>query len=208
VTWTSLASSSAPSRSRTSLLCGASRPRWFVDNEKFSASSYVAGSGSFLTYPFTHLDGEWVDDGIIEPFMIRDKITISYIDSPFIANDVKGAVMDGNEDVFGRTDSVVISYVIDTNNVNKAFLDGQFQTYGSSSMGGYVNNEYASIKFFSDARYVRNIVTGSTYSSDMISALSPMTGSTENGVQGNERYGATGWSNVERTSVTYEGLVF
>lgn len=178
---------------------------------------------NIITFPIITSDNDQIEnyvfDGIIEPLTIRARASFFSIDVPFEAHDVKGALMDGNTDTTWASDRVQTVHSYDLKQT-KPFLDqyadavafpgqGAGEAY-ASSIFGFFQHDKPPIAPFSDARYPRNSIVPASYDSDMIAALSPMTGSTDNYVDSvvGKRSSTSGWVYDGNTGVGTDSLAF
>lgn len=142
-------------------------------------------------------------DGVIEPFaLITHKKYTNNTSKPFYkASSFRGSVQSGNSNVIDGSDLILS---IDYYNI-------------SSSVAPYIDNnenpildlslQHAKINMFSDTKYIRNANT-SSLGNDIDSALSNMTGSTENYVTLKQKSGATGWYTDINSFAGVDSLAF
>lgn len=196
----------------------------FQDTDFFNPVVFLSGQqhNSFLdlnvfTFPITVFDGDRTDptvaDGALEPFVIRTKASFMSIDAPFEIHDVRGTLMAGNSDWSGGSDQTEQkTTTVRLYSSATAFLDAQDQTFCSASANGYINTDRQTVSGFLDQRLPRNVITGSSYTSDMINAISQLSGSTNDFLRSNERLMSAGWtydtSDVGSDSITFGGMVY
>jgi len=161
-----------------------------------------------LTFPILTSDNDqsenYIYDGAIEPFPIREVVSFFSLEAPFQARGIKGSLMAVNEDQHRSCDDVLTIYEFDHTQNIIAFLDMVDMFEGRVPMNGYFIYDKAIILPFVDAKYSRNCQTSTTYTSDMIVALSAqgMTGSTDNYVSFKHRAAVAGWDYVNSYSGT------
>jgi hypothetical protein len=90
--------------------------------------SFINGLGTSISYPVVGDNPSYKDldimDGVIEPLVIRDAAAFKSLDPKLEPHDVRGCLMDGSQDSFGKT--TVISRLIPHNSGSgiRAFFDG------------------------------------------------------------------------------------
>lgn len=161
-------------------------------------------------------------DGVIEPLTIRTTPAGLALGIPFIdsGHTVKGTLLGGNVDRTGRSDQVATIYRHEPARKPIAFNDVRTSAVATamSELGERSNSNIVSMAPitasvsapFSDVRYVRNVITSSTYDLTMIAALNLMTGSTDNYVSSinNSRCASAGWDYDLSTSPGADSLAF
>lgn len=167
-------------------------------------------------------------NGVIEPLAIRLQPSFFSSDVPVNPHQPLGFVGQGNPDFFNATDQVVTVYYYDTSQHNVPFVDtdlgqsvntydyvvvnGVTVTASLSSIHAPVTGAMVpsqqSLEPFTDLRYVRNVPPTVYENTALLSALSPMTGSTDNYVAYNQRSATCGWSYDGDTAIGTDSLAF
>lgn len=180
----------------------------FTETETLNPVAFVASQDINLAldplpfFPNTvvRVDTDITRDGVLEPFTIRDVITFASTELPFVSHDIHGVFSDGNADATFASDRILTVDYIDHVDHFPAFVDG------------YYNIEKAHQLPFVDARYPRNVAISTNYSSDMNTALSLMSGSTDNYVSFKQRSATCGWtyenSATGTDSIAFGGMTF
>lgn len=149
------------------------------------------GLGDFI-YPIITSDvnqlENYILNGIIEPFPIRSVVSNFSINFPFEPHSTRGQFGNGNINWRSATDSVVSLDYFDSSKENdKFFLDAADILKISTGIGtgsiplgppdGYFNTDENSLSSFEDVVYPRGEIPDSSYSSDLLTAVNRMTGS-------------------------------
>lgn len=198
----------------------------FTEVDYFDAVGFIraqeAGNvllGGIITFPIVTGDNDqlenYVYDGVIEPFPIREVISFFSIEAPFQARGVKGCAMVGNSDSTAASDQVLTVDYFEPDKEQIAYLDRVDMIGISGSaipLNGFFLPEKSTCKPFIDARHPRNVPTSSSYSNTLISALSLMSGSTDNYVPYNKKSAPAGslYDNnpVGTDSISFGGMTY
>ena len=183
----------------------------YFDPQVFLEAQYneYVDLGNVLTFPIITGDNDQADnyvfDGIIEPFQIREVVSFFSIEMPRPSHTVRGTIMGGNEDSLGGADAVV-SISRKSMNEQVPYIDS-IDMFGSASLPGFFNQESSILEPFDDIRLPGNVVPSASYGNDMIAALSMMSGSTDNYVSSNQQGHATGWQ-YTNTPIGVDSIAF
>lgn len=178
-------------------------PKNFIDAQDDDSPLWV----NIITFPIITSDNDHIEnyvfDGVIEPLTIRSKASFFSIDVPFEAHDVRGAVMSANSDQTSASDFVLTVY--ETKQIETSpFMDQyastvsfpeQQESVAASSAVGFFKYEKSQLTPFDDKRLVRNVTSQNTYDQTMTSAMSLMTGSTDDYVNTtlSKKSATSGW---------------
>lgn len=157
----------------------------YVESDRFSALSLVRDNVRSFTDDADGPIESYNLNGIIEPLTIRRNIVLS-TPTNLEPRSVKGTLMRGTVDVDGGAVDVlsVDGFSIPTSVAG--FTDGTMRRPDTIET-------VATIVPFSDARLVRSTPVDGTEPSDMIAALSEMTGSTDGYIRHDQRSAPCGW---------------
>jgi hypothetical protein len=194
--------------------------RVFTDSAELRASSLVGLTTTtsrqvtaqpYLGTPNSRTDSLTVDrilyDGVLDPLSIRRRSSMITSNTPLDPRGVHGEFGGGRLDESGGACQIVTVHPINHNSTRPFFdavelLDRRWPASGSILTR-------ATGSSFVDARLLRNVATASiTYPDEMVSALSLMTGSTENYVSNNQRSATSGWDYDNTTFVGTDSLSF
>jgi hypothetical protein len=196
----------------------------FQDADRFNPVTYIAIQdhannysllNDVMTFPIITSDNdqssERIADGIIEPLTIRAKAAFFSIDSPFESHEIKGAVMGGNLDMTKASSLITSLDYFNVKYKRVPYIDN-VNMFGSSSTGAQFDPTKSVLLPFADTRMVRNVIPSTTYNSDLTSALTLMTGSTDNYVTPNKVSSTNGWNfdnnvNIGTDSIAFGGQV-
>jgi len=191
---------------------------FYKDVEYFNPVLYIKAQeldtslfSSYITFPITTSDNEEIENylfnGVIEPLTIRARAAFFSIDVPFEAHEIKGALMGGNTDQTWSSDQIL---AVDRYDFQQQifYLDMVDMFEGRIPMNGFFRSEKSKLKPFIDARYVRNTISSASYSADMTSALSLMSGSTNNYINIGYRSAAAGWDYNNNMSIGTDSIAF
>jgi len=182
--------------------------RKFADADLFNPVRYLeiqdAASplwDNIMTFPVTIGDNTQLENfnfnGVIEPLTIRSIASFFSTEMPGPAHTVKGALMAGNLDHFDGTDRILNVDFCDIDAIS-AFADSPYFNRAPS----------APLFPFPDVRLCRNEFAPASEPSDMIAALSLMTGSTDNYVKYSDKAGTAGWTFDSVTNAGTDSLAF
>lgn len=143
----------------------------------------------------------------MEPLTIRPIVAFFSIEAPFESHTVRGHLATGNTNQMGASDQVLsLDYFEPTKEI-VGYLD-MVDIIEGHPLNGFFRHEFTSILPFTDARLVRNEVNVPSEPSDMLAALSLMSGSTDGYVHYNQRSSACGWYYDNTTNVGTDSLAF
>lgn len=168
-----------------------------------------------FTFPIITGDNDqsenFVLDGIIEPFPIREVASFFSIEAPFQSRTVKAALMGGNSDTTTASDQVLTVDYFEPEKQQIAYLDlvDLIGPSGSAPqpLNGFFEFNKSTRRPFDDARLPRNIPISTTYDSTMIAALSVLNGSTDNYVSFKQKSNAAG-SYYDNTPAGTDSIAF
>lgn len=169
---------------------------------------------NILTFPIITGDNDqlenFVFDGIIEPFPIREIASFFSIEVPFQARSVRGALMAGNSDQTTATDMIVTVDFYEPDKHQIEYVD-MVDLIGTSSspqqLTGFFKFDKSKRRPFDDARFPRNVPISTTYPSTMDAALSLMSGSTDNYVSFKQRSSTSGFY-YDNTVIGVDSIAF
>lgn len=162
----------------------------YYDSEIFNPVSYILNTGSSSAIDLSHSQAELelnFLNGTIEPFTIRDIVTMKSLYFPYEAHSIKGQYGEGNINWKIATDEILSVDYYDTSKKNFFFLDGgqlSFDTLSTPKrlgsfgvIGGHLNLAENAVMPFQDLIYQRDHIPSASYGSIMMEALLAMTGS-------------------------------
>ena len=153
----------------------------------------------------------YVYDGVIEPFPIREVASFFSIEIPFQSRTVRGTLMGGNSDQTWSSDRIltVDYFEPDKHQIEYVDMVDLIGPSGSSPqpLNGYFRFDKSTRRPFDDSRFPRNTSLSTNYPSGMDAALSLMTGSTDNYVSFKQRSSVSGFQ-YENTPVGTDSIVF
>lgn len=192
----------------------------FADVDRFDARAYVAAQGPSssplwqptFTYPVVVGDNDQAenhnDNGVIEPLTIRAAAGFFSTEAPFLAHDVRGGIMAGNEARgHGSDRALTVDYFAPQAAVSP-FLDAADARYGAVPTNGSGIDESSTLLPFADSRYVRNVPPPSSEDATLLEAMSLMTGSTGGYVAYNRRSATCGWDYDGTVAVGTDSIAF
>jgi hypothetical protein len=183
---------------------------------------------NIITFPIITSDNDQIEnytfDGIIEPFTIRARASFFSIDVPFEAHEVKASMMNGNTDSTWSSDQILTVHRYDLKE-QIGFLDQYADAVPfpneedneslsvlahTVAVVGFFRHDKPPLSPFEDTRFVRNTQQKSVYDSDLSTALSLMTGSTDNYVSNaiRKRSAICGWDYDTNVEVGTDSLAF
>lgn len=170
---------------------------------------------NIITFPIITGDNDQIEnyvfDGIIEPFPIREVASFFSIEVPFQARAVRGTVMGGNSDQTWSSDQVLTVDYFEPEKHQIEYVD-MVDMIGPPGgrpqpLNGYFRSEKSDRRPFDDVRFIRNASSSIGYNSAMQAALSPLTGSTDNYVSFKQRSAATGYC-YDNTPLGVDSIAF
>lgn len=209
----------------------------FTERDYFNPENYLRSTrtnspvlSNVITFPMiansdTSIEG-YMFDGVIEPLNIRMNVSNLSTAVSLRDHEIKGHVIDGNTDSYGRTDKIVSVYIrnltqqpgfVDRHADAETFLlDPTTYDRNILSNVGYSRSitSRLSLKPYVDKRFVRNTEVSSYTDSTIQATLSHMSGSTDNyiAIANNERSTTCGWdydNNVIGTdSLAFGGMSY
>jgi len=185
-------------------------PWRFVDVDRFDSTLMISSSLTLSTLIGDNTllaNNHEPLNGAIEPLTIREVAGFFSTEWPVPSHSVKGHFGGGNADHDLSADKITNVFTIDTSRVMIPFLD-EIKTFANIQIGTEFINEKTAHRPFSDVRYVRNVKTSDPFSSDLISALSPMTGSTDNYVGIDEQTMPAGGLQDGTDSIAFGGMTY
>lgn len=186
-------------------------PVTFINSQNDLSSSATLK----ISYPIIVGDNDQLENtnfnGIIEPLDIRAVASFFSIEVPFIAHSIKGTLQAGNSDQHMSTDTIMQSISLTVNTASIIpYVDMVDMFNGQVPMNGYFQTDKVLLTPFEDVRYLRNAASQS-YSADMQSALSPLTGSTDNFVGIDKKSASAGFVYGDASvtdSVAFGGMTY
>jgi len=164
-----------------------------------------------ITFPIITGDNDQLENyyfnGIIEPFPIREVASFFSTEVPFAARSIRGSFISGNEDITRASEQILTVDVFEPTNEQVNYLDLVDMIGGTIPMNGFFRYDKSSLTPFTDARYIRNEQIATTYSSELNSALSVMTGSTDNYINFKQKSSTSGWV-YNNTPIGTDSLAF
>lgn len=168
-----------------------------------------------ITFPIITGDNEQIEnyvfDGVIEPFPIREVVSFFSIEAPFTSRTIKGALMQGNEDTTHASDRILTVDYFEPEKHQVPYLDlvDLIGPSGSSPqpLNGFFVFDKSTNRPFVDATYPRNVSISTTYASDFAEVLSLMSGSTDNYVSFKQKSSAAG-SYYDNTPAGTDSIAF
>jgi len=180
----------------------------FADVDLFNPTRFLEAQdaespmwASIFTFPMILGDDDRVEnlvfDGVIEPLTIRAAASFMSIEMPHPAHAVRGAVMGGNIDQYGGADLVLTVDIYDIDAIIPYVDAPHYQIEAS-----------ADVLPFTDDRFVRSEPFQAGDDSELVVAMSPLGGSTENYVKFNERSATCGFVYDGNTVIGTDSLAF
>lgn len=170
---------------------------YYKELDYFDPVGYIK-SEQFISYPLITSDFNETENynfnGVIEPLTIRAVAAFYSIDVPFEAHSVKGMLMDGNSDMTLASNRIQTVYTTDEKYSIQPWLD-LIDMVGEATKVptmAFFNDDKTFINPFNDMR--NKVQLSTNVSSDMLSALLRMNGSTENYISENEKSATCGWT--------------
>ncbi len=190
----------------------------FEEMDYFNPETYLRSQDHFsdlnyniITFPIITSDNDqlenYIFDGVIEPFTIRSRVSFFSIDVPFEAHETKGALIGGNSDSTLASDQVLTVDYFEPENEQIEYLDMVDMIDGRYPLNGYFRNAKSLRRPFTDERLVRNVLLSSLHT-DLNSAMSLMTGSTDNYIISKKRSASAGWDYDCTTAVGTDSIAF
>lgn len=189
----------------------------FADSDYFKPVKFIEAQASasplwssVITLPIIIGDNLNENDdfnGVIEPLSIRKVVNFTSTDLPFESHAVRGLFGNGNCDIRGGSSQVVSMLEFNEFDKDSGFLD-LVELIGDTPMNGFFSDALAHIAPFKDERLVRNMSASYYVPSDMVAALSLMTGSTNNYVQSGFKSAACGRDYDNTTVVGTDSIAF
>lgn len=166
---------------------------------------------SVITFPIITGNNDqlenYVFDGVIEPFPIREIASFFTIEVPFQARSIKGGLMSGNEDTTRATEQILTVDAYEPTHEQVNYLDLVDMIGNTIPLNGFFRHDKSPLSPFSDTRYPRNAELSTTYSNEMNGALSVMSGSTDNYINFKQKSSTSGWT-FSNTPVGTDSLSF
>lgn len=180
-------------------------PKFFIQAQEQSDPLYF----SLITFPIITGDNDQIENfllnGIIEPFPIREIASFFSIEAPFQSRGVKGSLLCGNINTNGACEQILTVDNFDSKNESAAFLD-LIQMFGSYSTVGFFRNETNTIKPFTDD-VTNSHILSSQLDDEIKLILNSMTGSTDNYIKSNQKSAPAGWV-FENTVLGTDSIAF
>lgn len=152
---------------------------------------------NLMTFPIISGDNDQIEnywfDGIIEAMPIREVASFFSIEAPFVARSIKAGLMAGNDDTTNATDQVQTVGTFDISENQIPYLDMVDMINGQLPLNGYFEHRKVYLKPFDDKRFVLN-VSSNLNDIELQSAVSTMSGSTDNYVPDGKRSATSGWT--------------
>lgn len=165
---------------------------------------------NIITFPIITGDNDQIEnyifDGIIEPFPIREVASFFSIEVPFISRTIRGSVMGGNSDQTWASDRILTVDYFEPEKEQIEYLD-LVDIIDGHPLNGFFRFAKSSNRPFDDSRYPRNLPLSTNYPSGMNAALSLMTGSTDNYISFKQRSATSGFT-YGNTSIGTDSLSF
>ena len=190
----------------------------FAEMDLFNPVSYLRAQAEVnefflqrLTYPIITGDNDQLDNvnyhGVIEPLAIREQVSFFSIETPQPFHSVHGSLAGGNINQTNTSDRVLTVDYFDPMKQIVGYLD-MVDMFGSTPLNGFFQHRFSTIAPFIDQRLVRNTLASAAESSSELSAMSLMTGSTDNYVRYNQRSARCGWDYDSTTTIGTDSLAF
>lgn len=190
----------------------------FADLDLFDPVRYLKSqeaasplTAPIFTFPIITGDNDQLENynfnGIIEPLPIRPVVAFFSIDAPFEAHGVRATLMGGNTNQVNGTEQVLTVDRYEPTQEVVGFLD-MVDIIEGHPLNGYFRHEFTTVLPFVDERLVRNAVADTRLATDMASALSLMSGSTDNYVGPDQRSATCGWYYDNNASLGTDSLAF
>jgi hypothetical protein len=170
----------------------------YFDSEAFLRAQELIEPLFFniFTFPIITGDNDQIEnftfDGIIEPFPIREVASFFSIEAPFQSRDIRASLMCGNLDPNFGCEMVKTVDEFKEKTKLGAFLD-LIDMFGIYSTVGFFTYDFETISPFADDRRPRGVPVSVYQGTDIVNALSPMSGSTENYVRPEEWSATSGF---------------
>lgn len=170
---------------------------------------------NIITFPIITGDNDQLEnfifDGVIEPFPIREIASFFTLDVPFVARDVRAGLMAGNSDQTSATDLVL---TVDTFNPSEnqiPYLDLVDIINGQLPLNGFFQPNKSPRSPFVDRRLIMNATA--SFDAELQAAVSLMSGATGNYIEPDKRSATSGWvydntQNPGTDSVTFGGYLY
>lgn len=175
-----------------------------ADKDRFDPVVYLSSQSSLdelaftVTFPIEVGDNDQVANinlnGILEPLTIRDIAAFTSIESPYVSHDVRGSLMSGNEDETFASERLLSIDEFAPTYEQTSYVDMVDMMNGTIPLDGTFNTIKASLPPYVDERPIRNASPLSGSFTDIVAALSHMTGSTDNYVRHGMQCASTGFS--------------
>lgn len=166
---------------------------------------------SIITFPIITGDNDQLENyyynGVIEPLPIREIASFFSTEVPFTARSIKGSFISGNEDSTRSSEQILTVDVFEPSNEQVNYLDLVDMIGGVLPLNGFFRYDKSALSPFIDTRYPRNEQIATTYSDELNSALSVMTGSTDNYINFKQKSSTSGWV-YDNTSIGTDSLAF
>lgn len=187
--------------------------RAYSDMDGFNAGTFIRSQryadalwGDVLSFPIVIGDNDQSENfnlnGVIEPLSIRRPASFTSTDCPIEAHDIRATQGAGNVDAHGGSDQVLTVDYVEPHRAINGFIDM------SDRNGSFFDDTLSTREPFADVRLVRNDVPPGEETTDMVRALSPMSGSTDNYVKHNQRSATCGWVYDGTAGVGTDSLAF
>ena len=206
-------------------------PDVHYDRDKFEPVSFIElqvnNFDAFIAsdyFPLVISDNVILDvyrtNGIIEPLSIRPEASFLSVEVPFESRGIKGTILEGNDDIRLSSDAVLTVDYYEPGRVNESyFLDAGTDVRdesGGSATGvslPYFNTGHNEISPYDDAIKPRGVSLSTTYTLDMIDALSALSQSTSFYVSEKQRSATSGFvydnTNPQGTdSIAFGGMLY
>ena len=156
------------------------------------------GQSYAITLPIVNLNettrNYFLNDGVIDIFAVRDNNSLSLFNfkAPYTIQSIRGTYGNGNTDHRFATDQVVI---IDERKTKVSYeFNDRIEMFASMSMLPSLSYTTSSVKPFNDSRLIHGITGSAYWTTDMITALSPLTGSTDTYISTKDISSTCGWT--------------
>lgn len=190
----------------------------FAEMDYFNPVTYVKAQEevsplwwNIFTFPIITGDNDQAENydfnGIIEPLSIRQAVAFFSIDAPLEIRSIKASMVGGNQNQIGGADRIMSVDYFEPNREMIGFLDMVDMFQGKPTVG-YFRHEFATLPPFKDERLIRNQPLEGTEPQDVVTAMSLMTGSTDNYVRYNQRSNTCGWYYDNNSGVGTDSLAF
>jgi hypothetical protein len=161
-----------------------------------------------------------VFDGVLEPLSIRTPITLDGKENEQLAHCVRASLQEGGNE----TESITIDTIFKKDSRNLVAFNDQLNvtivpatitaSYAVNNTKAFRYTKNTSFAKFTDERYNRNAAVSTSYASDMITAMSLMTGSSDGYIKSifEEKSATAGWqydyNQIGTDSLAFGGMTY